>query len=232
VIKVQSGVFNESALEVPDYVSIVGESSKGSKLDVDGAIKLGVNSTLENLNIWEKNSSSIAVNASNVSGVRIQNCVIEGQNINSAIDFSGSVNCVAQGNHIVGYGTGIAKGINLAGSSYCYVNDNLIDLAHYALAASTSNSRGITDSGTPFIDCYITGNTIRYVTTGAAGTTASVGIFLTAGGTGSVANNVFHKGAPAKDIVNGATGALPVWGAGGPRGNFNMRSDGAAMTAF
>lgn len=237
VIKVQGGRFNEAGTTggsgrviLPDYVSVVGESSKSSQLDL-GGITLGKSSSLENIKIWGGTGLNI-ISASNVTDARVQNCVIEGQNINFGIDFSGSVNCVAQGNQIIGYGAGAAKGINLAGSSYCYVKDNLIDIAYSVLPASTSGSRGITDSGTPFIDCYITGNTIRYVTTGAAGTTASVGIFLTAGGTGSVANNVFHKGAPAKDIVNGATGALPVWGAAGPRGNFNMRSDGTAMPSF
>ena len=238
VIKVQGGRFNEAGTTggsgmviLPDYVSVAGDSSRGSVLDTGNGIKLGKGSSLENIKILGATNRNVII-ASNITDVRVQNCVIEGQTINFGIDFSGSVNCVAQGNQIIGYGSGAAKGINLAGSSYCYVKDNLIDIAYSVLPASTSGSRGITDSGTPFIDCYITGNTIRYVTTGAAGTTASVGIFLTAGGIGSVANNVFHKGAPAKDIVNGATGALPVWGAAGPRGNFNMRSDGTAMPSF
>lgn len=243
VIEVKAGMFLEPGttggsgrIVIPDYVTVRGQGWEATKIRTSSGFNLsiGTGRGLENLLITNANYTNV-INMAGSNRCIVRDIKIESVQPDPAIIMTGAQYCEVIGNHIIGYGTGAARGIRIDSTSYCRIEDNYINISHPLLPSSATNSWGMLNSGTSLVGCVIAKNTIRYNTSGS-GTTASYGIGLS--GTGAIAawvsHNIFQNGVTGKDIVSVSTWAPPAWTApgNGEHGIGNQRSDGTQAPAF
>lgn len=246
VIEVKAGTYTEGGtygssgtITVPDYVTIRGQGWDATALNVGQIDLSGTKRALESLKINGQYDSIVVINMAGASYSYVREVWSESLAPTAIIDLTAAAYCQILDNHLIGNGPMAAGGILMAGSQYCRVENNYIDLANDASqVTSTTGSYGITDNGTATTQCTITQNTIRYVSSNIASTAYSYGIGLSGTATttnsSNVSHNVFKRGYFIKDIVDVSTGTSPSWSAPGTgaHGINNQASDGRELTAF
>jgi len=230
VINVQAGTYNEtSPLNIPDWVTVRGQGWDATELRINQVnMSARTGAALEALMITSGAEGNPVVNLNNAVYCYVRECKIEALNPIIVIDLNGAQSCDIVEDYIVMMGGGTGGGVGISGVINCRVEDCVIDLTGMA----PGGSYGISDLNVLAPEVYLLENTIKY-TAIEIPLAGSIGIGLTAGGSGRVSYNVFYRGLPSNDIIDLATGVLPVWGLGnGPNGICNQDSAGAEMPAF
>lgn len=236
VIEVKAGRFQEpgtqwpsytGAVNVPNWVTLRGEGWNATELNMQSRpINLAVGSALESLMI--NSEADPVVNGAGANYAYVRECKIEIASWNGpAIDLTGTSNADVVDTTIL-YTSFMSqvRGILLAGTNNCRVENCVLDLRN----TNSMGSAGITDGGTAATDLFVLENTVRYTSSGGAG--SSIGIGVAAGSTGRVSNNVVYNGIATYDYWNTSAGIPIAPGYGGPRGVSNQDSAGALVPAF
>ncbi|MEW6515355.1 MAG: hypothetical protein AB1439_00435 [candidate division FCPU426 bacterium] len=238
VIEVQAGQYTEPGtnypsfngrVTLPSWVTIRGQGWNATKLAVNsiemsssGSPKQGT--ALESLLI-QCDSANPAVDVQSGAYCTLRECKLEASSCTLALRLTGAQHCEVVDSSLLCIGFTPGWAVLVQQSTDVRVENCVIDMTN----ASNSGCAGITDNSNAAAQLCILENTILYITTGTP--TGSYAVGLTNGGTGRISYNAFYGGAASRDIINLATGALPV-NPFTPDGICNQDSSGAQMAAF